>query len=79
MLAAIADTNALLKVVAASFIAGIGISVAFALVILGVSRSTEQRSKGHSVAAGAYLAVAVLALGAFAAGLVYGIIVMASK
>ena len=79
MLAAIADTNALLKVVAASFIAGIGISIAFSLVILGVSRSGEQRSRGHAVAAGAYLAVAVLAFGAFGAGLVYGISVMASK
>jgi hypothetical protein len=79
VLATLIDTEALLRVIAASFIAGVGVSIAFALVIYGVERSTDARSRGHAITANAYLVLAIAALGAFGAGIVYGIIVMASK
>ena len=79
MFATIVDTHALLKVIAAAFLAGVGVSITFSLVILGVTRSGDQRGRGHGTTAGAYLALAVVALAVFAAGVVYGISVMAKK
>jgi hypothetical protein len=79
VLATLIDTEALMKVIGASFIAGVGVSISFALVILGVSRWSDQRGQGHVAVAVAYLVLAIAALGVFGAGIVYGIIVMASK
>jgi hypothetical protein len=79
VLATIVDTSALLKVIVASAIAGVGVSVAFSLVILGIERSAEARRSGNAAVAGAYLVLAIVALGAFGAVMVYGISVMASK
>jgi hypothetical protein len=79
LLATVVDADALLKVILASAIAGVGVSIAFPLVILGVVRSSDKRRNGQGVAAGAYLVIATIALVAFAAGIAYGISVMASK
>jgi hypothetical protein len=79
VLATIVDWGALGKVVAASLVLGVGATGAFALAILGSSRAAELRRSGNSVVAGAFVALAALALAACAAALVLGIIVMTRK
>jgi hypothetical protein len=78
LLAAI-DTGALLKVVAASFVAGIGVTAAFATAIMGATRFVDLRRDGRNIEAGALAGLAALALIACVAAVVVGIVVMTSK
>jgi hypothetical protein len=75
----IVDTSALLKVVVASLVAGIGVTAAFSLAIMGATRFTEMRRDGRAVEAAAFAGVALVALAASAAAVVFGLIVMTSK
>jgi hypothetical protein len=79
MIATVIDTDALLRVILASITAGVGVSISFPLVILGVTRYGDERRNGRAIAAGAYLTLAVLSFAGFALGVAYGISVMASK
>jgi len=79
MLATIVDTQALLKTVIASAVAGVGVTLAFSLAILGATRFAELNRDRRPAAAAAFGAVAVLGLGAAAAAVTIGIIVMSSK
>lgn len=79
MLAALVDTNALLKTVAAASIAGIGIAFIFSFAILGAARVVEYGRSGRPVAAGAFGILGVIALLASAAAVTIGIIVMTQK
>jgi hypothetical protein len=75
----IVDTAQLLRVVEASLIAGVGISLVFSLVILGVVRAGERRQQSRPLAASAHAVLAVLALAACVAVIAYGVSVMLSK
>jgi uncharacterized membrane protein len=79
LLAAIADTKALLQVVVASLVAGVGVAVAFSLVILGATRFVDLRRNERSLEAAAFGLLAALCLLASMAAVVIGLIVMASK
>jgi uncharacterized membrane protein YhaH (DUF805 family) len=79
VLAKIVDTSTLLKLVGAAFAAGVGVTVAFSLVILGTTRSLELRRDGSAAGAGAWAVLAVVAFAAFAGTVVYGIHVMTTK
>ena len=79
MLATIVDTEALLKTVVASFIAGVGVTLIFSLAILGASRFGDLSRDGRSAGAIAFGALAVVALLAALVAVVVGIIVMAQK
>ena len=79
MLATIVDTQALLKTVIASAVAGVGVTLAFSLAILGATRVAELNRDRRPDAAAAFGAVAVLGLGAATAAVTIGIIVMSSK
>ena len=79
MLAAIVDVESLLKVVAASFAGGVGVTVAFSLAIVGATRMTDLRRDGRAVEAGAYGALMVVGLVVSVAALAFGIIVMTTK
>jgi hypothetical protein len=79
VLAKVVDVSTLLKLVAASLGAGVGITVAFSVVILGATRSLERRRDGSAVGAGAWAVVAVVAFLVFAATVGYGIHVMTTK
>jgi hypothetical protein len=69
----------LLEVIWVSLAAGIGITLAFSLVVLGSARSTEARRSGHSAASTAYAVLAGAALVGFAAAVVLGVNIMLSK
>jgi hypothetical protein len=78
-MAALVDTGALLKTVAAAFIAGVGVTLVFSLAILGATRFAELNRDGRPVAAASFGALAILALAAAAAAVTIGIIVMTQK
>jgi hypothetical protein len=74
--ASIVDWGDLGATVAASFIAAIGITAAFAFAILGAAQFIERRRQGDTVAATGAAAMAICALAICAAGIVFGLIVM---
>ena len=79
MLATIVDTQALLKTIVASAVAGVGVTLIFSLAILGASRFADMNRDGRPVAAVAFGALAVVALAAATAAVTIGIIVMTRK
>jgi hypothetical protein len=79
LLATLVDTKALLETVVASAIAGLGVTLAFSLSLLGVARFADMRAGDRPLAASVFAAVAVLAFVAVVAAIVFGIVVMTSK
>ena len=73
------DWNALLEVLWASAVGGVGVTAAFALAILGTTRAVDLRRDGHAVAAGLYGMLAAVAFAAVVAAVVLGIVFMTSK
>ncbi|MEX1142147.1 MAG: hypothetical protein WD993_04570 [Thermoleophilaceae bacterium] len=78
-LAQIVDVGGLIEVIWASLLAGVGICVVFALVIVGYARAVDMSREDRPVAALAYLAVMVIAFAGVLAMAAFGIAVMASK
>ena len=70
LVAQLIDGKALLSVVIASVVAGGGLTIAFSVMIVCVTRAAEQRRAGNPVWATALTVVAVLAL-LLCAGLVF--------
>jgi formate/nitrite transporter FocA (FNT family) len=79
MLATIVDTQALLKTIVASFIAGVGVTLIFSIAILGASRFADMNRDGRLAAAVAFGLLGLVALFAAGAAVVLGIIVMTRK
>lgn len=77
--AAAVDVTALWRTVVAALVAGLGVTLIFSLAILGASRFAEHSRAGHSLAAAAFGALALLATAAFLAAIAIGIVVMTSK
>jgi hypothetical protein len=77
--ATIVETQALLETVAASLIAGIGVTAAFSIVIFGVTRSAEMLRDERPLLATAAGGLAVLAGLVVTAAIVFGIVVMTQK
>lgn len=79
MLASIVDVDTLARVAAASFLAGVGVTTAFSLAIVGATRMVDMRRDGRGVEAGAYAALMILGLLASGAAVVFGVVVMTTK
>jgi uncharacterized protein (DUF2062 family) len=79
MSAAAIASNALLKMLYSSLIAGVGISLVFSVAILAGVRSSERRRDHRSNAAIAYAALAACALALSGAIVVYGVYLVAHK
>jgi hypothetical protein len=78
VIATVVDWQALLQVIAASLIAGIGATVAFSLAILGATRFADLR-RDESPAAWGYGALALAGLAVTLAAVAFGIYVMTAK
>ncbi|HEX6115553.1 MAG TPA: hypothetical protein VFY99_00540 [Solirubrobacterales bacterium] len=78
LIGSIVDWGELGLTVAAATIAGVGITAAFSVAILGAAQFGEQRRQGEMVAAAGAALVAVVALTVCVAGIVFGLIVMLS-
>jgi hypothetical protein len=74
----IVDFGQLAEVVYVSLIAGVGVSLAFSIVIRGVVRAGEHRHT-RPVAAGAHALMAVVALLLVLAAVVFGVSTMLAK
>jgi hypothetical protein len=75
-LASIVDWDALLTVVWASVAAGIGVTAAYGLVILGTTRAVDLSRDGRTVQAVLFGAVGVLGVVTVCAAIVLGIVVL---
>jgi hypothetical protein len=75
----IVDWATLGKVLVASLVAGVGVTVVFSLAIVGATRFVELRRNGKTREAGGYGLLLMLSLVAVAAAVVLGIVVMARK
>ena len=79
MVATVVETKELLETVAASLIAGVGITTAFAILIFGVTRSADMVRDERPILAFAAGGLAVIALLVVVGAIVLGIVVMTSK
>jgi len=79
VIATVVDWTALRDVVVASLAAGVGITVAFSVAILGLGRFADMRRDERVVSAWAFAGLAILGLAVSGAAVVFGIILMASK
>jgi cytochrome c biogenesis protein CcdA len=79
MIATVVETKELLQSVAASLIAGIGVTAVFSIVILGITRSADMARDERPLLAAAAGALALLAGLVVAAAIAFGIVVMTQK
>jgi hypothetical protein len=79
MIATIVDTGKLFQAAWTSIVAAVAVTIAFSLLVVGSSRSSEHGRAGNRTAAGAYGVLATIALAACVAAIVLGIIVMTTK
>jgi hypothetical protein len=75
----IVDWATLGKVIAAALVAGVCVTTAFSLAILGVTRFAEMRRSGRPLEATGFAALAVAGAAFTTAAIVGGIIVMTTK
>ncbi len=75
----VVDWATLGKVIAAALIAGIGVTAAFSVAVLGATRSVEMRRNARGLEASAFAVLAVLGAALCVAAIVFGIVVMSEK
>ena len=73
------ESHLLIEVVWVSFLACIGISVLFSLVIVGAARAGDARQAERSLAAAPWFLLAVVCFALFAAGIVLGVLAMVQR
>jgi hypothetical protein len=73
------DWGQLFELVWAGALAGVGVSVAFAVLILGATRAADHRRAGRAPIASAYIVLGAVAAFAFAGSVVFGVWVIVSK
>ena len=79
MLAAVVDTEALLDVIVASLAAGLLVTAAFSLAIMGAVRFADHRRENRMVQAGAFLLLVGVAVAVCLGSVAFGIVVMTTK
>ncbi len=77
--ASIVSFSTLGKVIEGSLVAGVGITIVFSLVIWGASRANDYARSEHRGLALVHGAIAIVALTAVAASVVYGFTILTSK
>ena len=77
--AALVDGGKLLSVVIASLVAGIGVTIAFAIGVHGALRFADMRRRGRAFEATAFATLAVAGVGVSIAAVGLGIYVMTQK
>lgn len=79
MIATVVETKDLLQTVAASVVAGVGVTAVFAILVFGVTRSADMVRDERPMLATAAGGLAVIALLVVIAAIVLGIVVMTAK
>ncbi len=78
-LAEVVDWNGLLEVLWSSAAAGLTVTLAASLAILGATRAVDSRRAGHMVPAGLFVLVGLFGALLLAGAVVLGFVVMTSK
>ena len=78
-LAELVETQELLETIAASVIAGVGVTLFFSIAVYGATRFADLSRNERPAAATAAAALAGLALAGCIAAVVFGVIVMTNK
>lgn len=78
-LASAVEWGKVVEVLWVSAVAGIGVTMLFALTLLGATRAVDLRRNGRTAAASAYGALMAVAGTGVAAAVVFGIVVMTQK
>jgi hypothetical protein len=73
------DWDSMLTVVWSALLAGIGVTAAYGLVILGATRALDLGRQGRTGEAAVYGVIGAAALGAVVAAIVFGIVVLSDK
>jgi hypothetical protein len=76
MLATVVHTDELLQTIAASVVAGVGVTVIFSVAIWGIARFVDLSSNERPVAAAGAAAVGILAFALTLAAVATGLLVM---
>jgi hypothetical protein len=79
LLGTVIESKELASTVVAALAAGIGVTAAFSIMILGAARFADLRRDDRPLLAGTAAVVMVLGFAITVAGIVVGIIVMTSK
>jgi hypothetical protein len=79
VIGAIVDVGDLIQVVWVSLAAGLGVTAAFAVAIVGASRAVELGRDGRAAEAGIFAIVGVVAVAAVVAAIVFGIVVLTAN
>ena len=78
-LVATVEWGDVVQVIWTSLLAGVGVTFAFSLALVGATRAIDLRRDGHAGAASLYALLMVAGLLATAAAVVFGVVVMTSK
>jgi hypothetical protein len=73
------DWDALLTVIWSALVAGIGVTAAYGLVILGTTRALDLGRQGRTGEAAVYGVIGVLGGATVVAAIVFGIVVLSAK
>jgi len=73
------DWAAVLNVVWAGLVGGVGVTASFSLALLGTTRAADLRRDGRMVAAGAYAVLAAVCAVVVVGAVAFGVIIMTSK
>jgi hypothetical protein len=79
LLGSVVDGHALVEVIWASLVAGIGVTIAACVAIVGGTRFADARREGDAIGAAAFGALAAVGIAAIGAAVVLGIVVMTQK
>jgi hypothetical protein len=73
------DWDALLEVIWSAMLAGIGVTAAYGLVILGFNRALDLGRRGRAGEAAVYGLIGAVGTGTVVGAIVFGIVVLSSK
>jgi len=76
LIGAIVDTDALLQVLWVSLLAGVGVTGAYGLAILGGTRALEFGRNGRIGGATVYAVIGIVGIAVFIAAIVFGIVIL---
>ena len=76
MIATVVDWDAVLQVIWVSLVAGVGVTAAWALAIVGATRSVEHGRDGRAGESVVYAAIGAVGFAAVLAAIVFGIVIL---
>lgn len=76
MIATVVDWDAIVQVIWVSLVAGVGVTAAWGVALLGSTRAIETGRDGHLAVAAVYAVMGGLALAVVVGAIVFGIVIL---